>query len=82
MHYELWALNTGNLIADYETEAEVLATARDLLANGWNPDDLGVRLEWDDGEEGDDNRLPPALFGASLAAWTEDGQTGIERRSA
>ena len=40
MHYELWALDTGNLIRDYDTEAEALATVCDLLAAGWNADDL------------------------------------------
>jgi uncharacterized protein (DUF433 family) len=80
MHYELWALNTGNLMSDYDTEAEVLTTVRDLLANGWAAKDLGVRLEWDDGDEGDDDQLPPVLYGASLAAWAADAQAGIERR--
>jgi hypothetical protein len=69
MHYELWALNTGNLINDYDTEAEVRATVRDLLANGWSAEDLGVRLEWDDGEDGDDSQLPPSLYGPSLIEW-------------
>lgn len=76
MHYELWALNTGNLINDYNTEAEVRATVRELIANGWDAHDLGVRLERDDG---DDGRLPPALYGASLAAWAAKGQASIER---
>lgn len=68
MHYELWALDTGNLIRDYATEVEALAMVRDLLAAGWNADDLGRHLEFDEGEEGDDASLPPALSGAALAA--------------
>jgi len=68
MHYELWALNTGNLIRDYDTEAEALVTVRDLLADGWSPDDLGLHLEFDEGEDGDEAQLPPPLVGAALAA--------------
>jgi uncharacterized protein (DUF433 family) len=80
MHYEIWALNAGNLIGDFNSEAEVLSVARDLIADGWHTDNLGLRQEWDDGEEGDDARLPPALYGPSLAAWMERSQAGIERR--
>jgi hypothetical protein len=68
MHYEIWALNTGNLIRDYDSEAEALAMVRDLIADGWDATDLGMNLEWDDGEDGDDSQLPPALSGAALAA--------------
>lgn len=80
MHYELWALNTGNLMRDFDTQAEVLMTVRDLIANGWDASDLGVRLEWDDGDDGDDNLLPPALYGATLAAWATESRVGIESR--
>jgi hypothetical protein len=81
MHYELWALNTGNLMSDYDSESEALATVRELIANGWDANDLGVRLEWDDGEEGDDDQLPPALFGAALAARANDDQGGAAQQS-
>ena len=53
MHWELWALNAGNLIRDFESEDEARAVVCGLLADGWQPADLGVVLEWDDGEEGD-----------------------------
>ena len=88
MHYELWALNAGNLIRGYDTEAEALAMVRSLLADGWRADDLGLGLEFDDGEEGDDEQLPPTLSGADLAARANDGQggtvqhSGVIRRSA
>ncbi len=68
MHFELWALNTGNVIRDYDTEAEALAVVRELLADGWSADDLGLGLEFDEGEEGDDGELPPVLSGPALAA--------------
>ena len=80
MHYELWALNAGNLIRGYDSEAEALAMARTLLANGWTADDLGLGLEFDDGEEGDDSSLPPTLYGAALAARVAETQSGIESR--
>jgi hypothetical protein len=66
MHWELWALNTGNLVGDFETEAEALTIARELVMKGWSADDLGLRPEWDYGEEGDDAFLPPALYGTAL----------------
>jgi hypothetical protein len=88
MHYELWALNTGNLIRDYDSEAEALAMVRDLIADGWDAADLGMNLEWDDGEDGDDSQLPPALSGAALAARAArqpaqvDPQPGVNGESA
>ena len=74
MHWELWALNAGNLIRDFESEDEARAVVCGLLADGWQPADLGVVLEWDDGEEGDDAPLPPAMSGATLAAWAVEGR--------
>ncbi len=68
MHYELWALNTGNLIRDYATEAEALEMVRELLAVGWSVDDLGLTLDFDEGEDGDDAALPPAISGHELAS--------------
>ena len=66
MHWRSRALNAGDLIRDFDTEAEALVVARELIANGWSPDHLGLCLEWDDGEEGDDALLPPARYGATL----------------
>jgi uncharacterized protein (DUF433 family) len=81
MHYELWALNAGNLLRDYDTEADALTMVRQLLAGGWRADDLGLGLEFDDGEEGDDSRLPPTLYGAALTARVAETRSGIESRS-
>ena len=80
MHYELWAVDAGNLIGDFATEDEALALVRDLLANGWSADTLGLCLDWDDGEEGDDALLPPALYGSALAALSAGSHDEIERR--
>jgi hypothetical protein len=80
MHYELWALNVGNLICGYDTETEALAMVRQLMAGGWSADDLGLALEFDDGEEVDDSLLPPALYGAKLAARVAEDDPGIEHQ--
>ena len=65
MHWELWALNTGNLIATPGSEAEVLALVRELLAKGWNVDELSLGME-DESRPVED--LQPPLEGAELAA--------------
>src|SRR3954471_16100168 len=80
MHYELWALNAGNVIRGYATEAEALAMIRDLLADGWSANDLGLGLEFDEGEDIDDSRLPPVLYGAALAARVRELQPEIQKR--
>jgi hypothetical protein len=67
MHYQLWALNTGNLIREHDTEAAALATARALVAEGWSVEDLGLRAEPDDGDPDNVDVLPPALYGSALA---------------
>jgi hypothetical protein len=56
------------LIRDYDTEAEALVMVRELLAVGWSAEDLGLALDFDDGEDGDDASLPPAIRGRELAA--------------
>ena len=81
MHWELWALKAGNLIRGYDTEADALAMVRQLLSDGWSADDLGLGLEFDDDEEGDDSRLPPVLHGPALAARAEEMRRA-QRRSA
>jgi hypothetical protein len=67
MHYELWDAKSANVIDIFQTEAEGLAIVRRLLADGWNPDDLSFGLDFDEGEEGDDDALPPVVYGAALA---------------
>ena len=80
MHWELWALNSGNLICEYETEADALAMVRALVDDGWSADDLGLGLEFDDDDEGDDASLPPVLSGVALTQRAYDGQARRERR--
>lgn len=68
MHYELWDLETRNLVGEYDTETEALADVRDALAAGWDPDRLGLGREFDDHDVGDDADLGPTWSGAALAA--------------
>lgn len=83
MHWELWALNAGNVIRGYDTEAEALAMVSTLLDDGWSADDLGLGLEFDEGEAEDDSSLPPVLSGAPLAARVAEHRYGaLEPRSA
>jgi hypothetical protein len=64
MHYELWALSTGNRIATPATEVEALALVRELLEGGWDADDLSLGLEPDD--ESEASNVPPVLEGDAL----------------
>lgn len=75
MHYALWDYRTSNLVDTFRTEREALAVVRDLLAAGWNARELGLGLDFDEGEP-DDRELPPTLSGAPLAerAAMEDRQ--------
>lgn len=64
MHFELWAVHSGNLIARAASEMEALEIVRGLLAANWDPGDLLLGAERDPGDpEGD---LPPVLEGAAL----------------
>ena len=73
MHWELWDTETGNLVGDYDTEAEALAVVRAALARH-GPDAaawLALGVEHDD-EGGDDAVLPPVLRGTELVARARD----------
>jgi hypothetical protein len=67
MHYELWDSKSSNVFDIFQTEAEGLALVRRLLSAGWDPERLTLGLDFDEGEEGDDDTLPPVLYGAELA---------------
>ena len=67
MHYELWDSKSSNVIDIFLTEAEGLAMVRRLLSAGWDPERLTLGLDFDEGEEGDDDSLPPVVYGAALA---------------
>jgi hypothetical protein len=42
MHYELWGTELGNLLAEFDTEAEGLAFVRALLDEGWSGGELAL----------------------------------------
>lgn len=65
MHWELWAIPTGNMIAAPATEAEAQALVRELLSEDWRADELSLILE---GEARLAEALPPAVTRAELAA--------------
>jgi len=66
MHYELWDLNSRNMVADFDTEAEALAAVHELLAIN-SPDMAdGLVLVWREADRG-----APVAEGAELAARAE-----------
>jgi hypothetical protein len=65
MHWELWALDTGNLIATPETEHEALELVHELLGKGWRAEDLSLGVE---DESLPVEKLPSPLEGEALAA--------------
>jgi hypothetical protein len=77
MHWELWSIDTANLVGTCDTEAEGFALVRELVGKGWPVDTLSLMVE-------DESRpvetLPPAVSGADLAR--RAGLTGTARRSA
>lgn len=65
MHYALWDFRTSNLVDTFRTEREALAVVRDLLVAGWSASELGLGLDYDEGEP-NDGELPQVLSGAAL----------------
>lgn len=65
MHYELWAISTGNCLALSATEDDALKIVRDLLAVGWKAEELSLGLENEDVYSPD---LPPVISGEELKA--------------
>jgi hypothetical protein len=63
MHWELWALNSGNLIGTFQSEAEALAVVRELLLEGWDATDLSLGQE---DESRSPAELPPPIEGQEL----------------
>jgi hypothetical protein len=64
MHFELWALSTGNRIAAMATEADALALVRELIEIGWDAEELSLGPEPD--AEAEYANLPPVVEGAAL----------------
>lgn len=64
MWYELWSVESGNLMHDFDMEAEALEASRAYL----NPDDSGVVADVVLVVYGDDGKPIRSLHGADLAA--------------
>ena len=69
MHWELWDAESGNLVGDYDSEAEALTVVRNALREHGSSivATLVLGAEFDD-EGGDDSDLPPVIGGDALAA--------------
>jgi hypothetical protein len=75
MHFEVWGLNPGNLIATAGSQPEAIAVVRDLLRSGWSVDNLALGFEPDDDELGDG---PPFIQGEALLKCLEASQEGLK----
>lgn len=69
MQWELWDIESGNLVGWRETEAEALALVRELVGKGWPAEALSLMAE-DDAVPVE--TLPPAVTGADLVRRAED----------
>lgn len=68
MHYELWGIprdGSANMIRDFDTQAEALVMVRELLADGWEADELALGLGLGD-DDPEDVELLTALHGQAL----------------
>lgn len=73
MHWELWSVDTANLVGTFDTEAEGLALVRELVGKGWPAEVLSLMVE---DETVPVEALPPAVTGAELARRAEDAARG------
>jgi hypothetical protein len=78
MMYQLWDLDSRNMIDEFETDSEAVAAARDYLT----PDDQGVAIAvalvvYDEADQ-----PIRSILGDELAAMVRRPDTGPTRRSA
>ena len=64
MRWELWDIESGNLVGERDTEADALTLVRDLIKIGWPVGALSLLAE---DEAVPDEHLPPGLTGEELA---------------
>jgi len=77
VHYELWDVETGNIVSDFDTEIEALTLVRDLLAAN-KPDYAGALAL---GRTDDYGRTRIVAEGEALPALAEAGGTSSSRRA-
>lgn len=64
MRWELWDVESGNIVGERDSEAEAFAMVRSLIALGWPVHALSLLPE---DETIPDEQLPPAVSGEDLA---------------
>lgn len=77
MHWELWDVETGNLVGTRDDESAALALVCELVGKGWPVSALSLMAE---DESMPEDALPPAVSGDELAH--RAGLSGQVRRSA
>jgi hypothetical protein len=78
-YWELWDIEAGNLLADFDTESDALVLVHELIAKGWDASNLSLAFEDPDLDVDD---LPPGVTGVELARRAEDDGAGPVRRTA
>ena len=73
MQWELWDVESGNLIGWRESEVDALALVRELVGKGWPVEALSPMV---DDEALAVEALPPAVTGAELVRRAEDAARG------
>lgn len=79
MRWELWDVESGNLVGERDSEAEALALVRDLTQRGWPVGALSLLAE---DETVPEEELPPAVTGEELARRAADDGADPVRRTA
>jgi hypothetical protein len=78
-YWELWDVDTGNLVADFDMESDALRLVRELIGKGWKPSDLSLAYEDPDVDVGE---LPPGVTGDEVARRAEAAGNDPVRRTA
>ena len=79
MRWELWDIESGNLVGHRDSEDDALALVRDLIQRGWPVSALSLLAE---DEAVPVEQLPPAVTGDVLARRAEDAGADPVRRTA
>jgi len=77
MRFELWDMETGNLVGDYDSEAEALSVVREAVRQHGRAvvAALALGAEFDE-DGGVDDDLPPVIHGSELADRALRNSTG------
>jgi hypothetical protein len=67
-YWEIWDIESGNLVGERDSEADALALVRDLIQRGWPVGALSLLAE-DDAMPVE--QLPPGVTGEELARRAE-----------